>query len=102
VEPQEYARRVADEQQELPQNPVQREQGEQQDSKDTSSSQGSLVEGEAVNSRGSIDLPIALRKGTSTATGRSMQRYGFNGHDINNYVSYESLSPSYRAFVASL
>jgi hypothetical protein len=31
-----------------------------------------------------------------------MQRYGFNGHDINNYVSYESLSPSYRAFVASL
>jgi hypothetical protein len=26
----------------------------------------------------------------------------FDGHDIGNFVSYESLSPSYRAFVASL
>ena len=53
-------------------------------------------------SEGSVDLPIALRKGTRAATSKSVDRYGFNAHDISNYVSYEGLSPSYRTFVASL
>jgi hypothetical protein len=52
--------------------------------------------------RGSADLPIALRKGTRAATSRPVKKYGFNVHDISNYVSYEALSPSHLAFVASL
>ncbi|KAA0037323.1 Beta-galactosidase [Cucumis melo var. makuwa] len=40
----------------------------------------------------SLDLPIALRKGTRSCTKRS----------ISNYVSYENLSPQFRAFTASL
>jgi hypothetical protein len=47
------------------------------------------------------DLPIALRKGTRTSVGVPPQRYGFE-HDIGNYVSYTSLSPAYKAFLASL
>jgi hypothetical protein len=50
----------------------------------------------------SVDLPIALRKGTREATSRSIQRCGLNDHDIGNYVSYEAFSHSYQAFVASL
>jgi hypothetical protein len=46
-------------------------------------------------------LPIALRKGTRVNAGVPAQRYGFE-HDISNYVSYTSLSPAYRAFIASL
>lgn len=49
----------------------------------------------------SIDLPIALRKEARTTAGKAPTRYGFE-HDISNYVSYESLSPAYKAFVASL
>ncbi|KAA0040884.1 Beta-galactosidase [Cucumis melo var. makuwa] len=40
----------------------------------------------------SLDLPIALRKGTRSCT----------KHPISNYVSYENLSPQFRAFTASL
>ncbi|KAA0033074.1 reverse transcriptase [Cucumis melo var. makuwa] len=40
----------------------------------------------------SLDLPIALRKGTRSCT----------KHFISNYVSYENLSPQFRAFTASL
>ena len=47
------------------------------------------------------DLPIALRKGTRAAVGKPPERYGF-ATDISNYVSYDSLSPSYKAFIASL
>ncbi|KAA0061289.1 hypothetical protein E5676_scaffold39G00350 [Cucumis melo var. makuwa] len=39
-----------------------------------------------------FDLPIALRKGTRSCT----------KHSISNYVSYENLSPQFRAFTASL
>jgi hypothetical protein len=83
----------------LPPNPVEGEQneepqGEQQDNIDISSYEGSQVEEEAINSMGSIDLPIALR--------HAVKRYGFNVHDISKYVSYEVLSPSYLAFAVSL
>jgi hypothetical protein len=44
--------------------------------------------------KSSVDLPIALRKGTRAATSRFVERCGFNEHDIGNYVSYEALSPS--------
>jgi hypothetical protein len=49
----------------------------------------------------SIGLPIALRKEARSTSGKPPARYGFE-HDISNYVSYESLSPTYRAFLASL
>ncbi|TYK03453.1 Beta-galactosidase [Cucumis melo var. makuwa] len=40
----------------------------------------------------SLDIPIALRKGTKSCT----------KHPICNYVSYDNLSPQFRAFTASL
>ncbi|KAA0066242.1 Beta-galactosidase [Cucumis melo var. makuwa] len=40
----------------------------------------------------SLDLPIALGKGTRSCT----------KHSISNYVSYENLSPQFRAFTANL
>ncbi|KAL4030892.1 hypothetical protein IC575_009146 [Cucumis melo] len=40
----------------------------------------------------SLDIPIALRKGTRSYT----------KHPICNYVSYDNLSPQFRAFTASL
>jgi hypothetical protein len=46
-------------------------------------------------------LPIALRKATRTRAGMPPKRYGFE-HDIGKFVSYASLSPAYKAFVASL
>ena len=49
----------------------------------------------------SIDLPIALRKEVRSTARKPPVKYGFE-HDISNYVSYESLSPAYRAFIASL
>ncbi|KAA0059998.1 putative polyprotein [Cucumis melo var. makuwa] len=39
-----------------------------------------------------LDIPIALRKGTRSCT----------KHSICNYVSYDNLSPQFRAFTASL
>jgi len=55
----------------------------------------------------SINLPIALRKEVRSKAGKPRVRYGFEDdnedeNDIANYVSYESVSPTYRAFVASL
>jgi hypothetical protein len=49
----------------------------------------------------SINLPIALRKEARSIARKPPTRYGFQ-HDISNYVSYESLSSTYRAFIASL
>jgi hypothetical protein len=46
-------------------------------------------------------LPIALRKDERANAGVPPPRYGYE-HVISNYVSYASLSPAYRAFVASL
>ena len=40
----------------------------------------------------SIDLPIVLRKGTRSCT----------KHSISNYVSYENLSPQFKAFIVVL
>jgi hypothetical protein len=53
------------------------------------------------NTRDSVDLAIALRKGIRAGAGKPPKRYRYE-HDIANYVSYTSLSPSYRAFIASL
>ena len=82
-------------------------QEEEQTSGDSSPSVPLNGNSEAMG--GSFDLPIALRKATRAATSRSVKKtsrsvkkYGFNVHDISNYISYESLSPSYRAFVTSL
>jgi hypothetical protein len=46
-----------------------------------------------------MDLPIALRKGIRVAAGKPPKRYS-DEHGIANYLSYTSLSPSYKAFVA--
>ena len=40
----------------------------------------------------SLDIPNVLRKGTRSCT----------KHTICNYVSYESLSPQFKVFIASL
>ena len=40
----------------------------------------------------SLDLPIAMRKGTRSCT----------KHSIVNFVSHKNLSPRFRAFTASL
>jgi hypothetical protein len=53
------------------------------------------------NTMESLDFPIALRKGTRVATLKEISRYGLV-HNINKYLSYEALSLSYKAFVASL
>ncbi|KAK1609557.1 hypothetical protein QYE76_033230 [Lolium multiflorum] len=73
---------------------------DRQSAEDSSSS--APLEVNSNITRGSADLPIALRKGTRAATSRPVKKYGFNVHDISNYVSYEALSPSHLAFVASL
>jgi len=49
----------------------------------------------------SVDLPIALRKATRTNAGVPRPKYGFE-NNISNYVSYASLSPAYKSFIASL
>ena len=64
-----------------------------------------------------MDLPIALRKEPRAKAGKLPEKYRDeqdtivakkalrnirDDHDIGNFVSYEALSPSYRAFVASL
>jgi hypothetical protein len=59
--------------------------------------------GEEVDA--SMELPIAVRREVRCNFGKLPSRYGFendNLNDIANYVSYESLSFLYRAFVASL
>ena len=43
-----------------------------------------------------------MRKGTREKTGIPKPKYGFDTNDFGNYVSYEALSPAYKAFVASL
>ena len=42
-----------------------------------------------------------MRRTTQANAGIPPERYGFNANDIGNYVSYEALSPAYKAFVAS-
>jgi hypothetical protein len=49
----------------------------------------------------SLDLPIALRKGTR-AGARKPPNWYREEHDIANYISYTSLSTNYMAFIASL
>jgi hypothetical protein len=66
--------------------------------------------GEEADTSMDLDLPIALRKGVRSTAGKPPAMYGFesgnddddDGNHIANYVSYESLSPVYRAFMASL
>jgi hypothetical protein len=60
-----------------------------------------LISHREIEDPSSHDLPIAIRKGARAKAGVPPTRYGYE-HDIGNYVSYASLSPSYRAFVASL
>ena len=57
---------------------------------DVSSTSETEIEGSS-----SADLPIALRKDARAKAGVPPPRYGFE-NDISNYVSYTSLSPSYR------
>jgi hypothetical protein len=61
----------------------------------------SLASEDAIEASCSVDLPIAIQKDAWAKAGVPPSRYGFE-HNISNYVSYASLSPAYRAFVASL
>ena len=99
-----YTRRkkiVEEQLEEQPQMLEQREEQPQVMEADQSNEAG----GEYVDP--SINLPIALRKEVRSKAGKPRVRYGFEDdnedeNDIANYVSYESVSPTYRAFVASL
>jgi len=84
----------------------QQQQGEMQNVSsqgEDESSEGSSSESESGDTSGvsPSSLPIALRKGTRAAATKPIEKYGFE-HDISNYVSYDALSPSYRAFVTLL
>ena len=80
-------------------------QGEQRDQPLTEQ-QGSVdvisISSDEDQAEGLIDGKIALRRTTRATAGIPAERYGFNVNDIANYVSYEALSPAYKAFVASL
>ena len=47
-----------------------------------------------------VDLPLALQRGRRIC--RSPVRYGFEKHDLANFMSYSHISPAYRVFIASL
>ncbi|XP_071679982.1 uncharacterized protein [Lolium perenne] len=53
-----------------------------------------------TESNNSLDLPIAIRKGIRNVG--PPKRLSYDDYDIGNYISYEALSPTFRAFVASL
>jgi hypothetical protein len=76
------------------------EQGKQQVEEEGEVVEVDLPEGSSDRDT-MLDMPIALRKGIRAATSKQIDRYGLV-HKISNYVSYEALSPSYKAFVASL
>lgn len=66
------------------------------------SSEGSSSESESGDRSGvsPSSLPIALRKGTREAAAKPIEKYGFEHNIRTMYLMM--LSPSYRAFVASL
>ena len=47
-----------------------------------------------------VNLPLALQRGRRSC--RSPVRYGFEKHDLANFMSYSHISPAYRVFIASL
>nr|CAE75905.1 OSJNBa0088I22.18 [Oryza sativa Japonica Group] len=82
-------------------NPIIDEDG--QEGENGSSGEEFETGGEETN------LPIAIRKGVRSNAGKPPQRYGFEAQSVNddknniaNYVSYASLSSTYKAFVTSL
>ena len=48
-----------------------------------------------------VELPLAQSRDYRVNVGKPHVRYGYE-HDIAKYVSYSSVSPAYRTFVASL
>ncbi|KAL8111350.1 hypothetical protein AgCh_019173 [Apium graveolens] len=46
-------------------------------------------------------LPIVVHREPRATAGKPPVRYGFE-HDISNYVSYTSITPAYKTFIASL
>ena len=83
---------VANQGEQLDQSPT-----EQQGSADVTS-----ISSDEDQAEGRIDEEISLRRTTRANAGIPPERYGLNVNDIGNYVSYEALSPAYKAFVASL
>nr|ABA94354.1 retrotransposon protein, putative, unclassified [Oryza sativa Japonica Group] len=89
---------------------IQQVEEDNQVEEDVSREQGSLESGgEEEEVREESDLPIAIRKSVRSNAGKPPLRYGFEAQDesddennISNYVSYDSLSSTYKAFVASL
>nr|AAO20078.1 putative polyprotein [Oryza sativa Japonica Group] len=89
---------------------IQQVEEDNQVEEDVSREQGSLESGgEEEEVREESDLPIAIRKSVRSNAGKPPLRYGFEAQDegddennISNYVSYDSLSSTYKAFIASL
>lgn len=48
-----------------------------------------------------LELPLTQRRETRANVGKSLVQYGFE-HDIANFILYSYISPTYKAFIASL
>ncbi|VAH22706.1 unnamed protein product [Triticum turgidum subsp. durum] len=99
--PQVYTRRKrgVEEQVHEEQSKETMEQGEQSEETQATGSSSEVESYEnSSTEEASPNLPIALKKEVA----RKTLSKGNLEHDISNYVTYEALSPSFRAFVASL
>jgi hypothetical protein len=56
--------------------------------------------GNLMSSYDDLDVPIALRKPLRTTTGKLPSK--FSSYDMSNHVSYSSIGPTYKAFIAAL
>jgi hypothetical protein len=80
----------------LSQNPEAQVQPDLHDS----SSSPSASDGTISPPHGDLDLPIALRKQSRTTAGKLPSN--LSQYDVSNYVSYSSMGPQYKAFIAAL
>jgi hypothetical protein len=95
-----YFRRRFKKQGEQPQ-PEQVEAPVPHPSPDSSAASSPVPTGNIPSTLEHVELPLAQRKDPRANVGKPPSRYGFE-HDIAMYVSYSSVSPAYRTFVASL
>ena len=70
-------------------------------SPDSSPSGSPLLTGNGPSTLEHVELPLAQRKNPRANAEKLSSRYGFE-HAIAKYVSYSSVSPAYRTYVASL
>ena len=96
-----YDRRRAKKQGEQSPQPEQVETPVPYPSSDSSPSSSPTPVGNVSPTLEHVELPLAQRRDTRANDGKPPSRYNFE-HDIVKYVSYSSVSPAYRTYVASL